>query len=103
MALVADGRVDLRFKRELPNYGVFDEKRVFAAGPTAANRVDLPRRRASACPICEDIWFPDVVTHLAAQGAELLLVPNGSPFEVEKFHQRLDLARRARARSRPRR
>ena len=91
VALVAEGRVDLRFKHELPNYGVFDEKRIFAAGP-------LPepvrfRDHTIALPICEDIWKPDVVAHLAAAGAELLVVPNGSPFEVEKFHTRLDLAR----------
>jgi NAD+ synthase len=91
VALVADGRVDLRFKRELPNYGVFDEKRVFSAGPLPQ---PLPFRGTRlGVPVCEDIWFPDVVTHLAEQGAELLVVPNGSPFEVEKFHHRLDLAR----------
>ena len=44
-------------------------------------------------PICEDIWFPTVASHLARLGAELLLVPNGSPFEVGKLHQRLALAR----------
>src|SRR4030095_6722309 len=43
-------------------------------------------------PVCEDIWYPACVEHLASAGAQLLLVPNGSPFEVEKFHQRLDLA-----------
>lgn len=91
VALVADGRVELRFKHELPNYGVFDEKRIFAAGP-------LPtpvyfRGHAIGLPVCEDIWKPDVVAHLAHAGAELLMVPNGSPFEVEKFHTRLDRAR----------
>jgi NAD+ synthase len=89
-ALVADGRVELRFKHELPNYGVFDEKRVFTPGPipdpVAFRGVRL------GLPICEDVWFPMVPAHLAQQGAELLLVPNGSPFEVDKFHQRLDLA-----------
>ena len=44
-------------------------------------------------PICEDVWFPTVAAHLARAGAELLLVPNGSPFEVGKLHQRLALAR----------
>jgi NAD+ synthase len=43
-------------------------------------------------PICEDIWFPAVTRHLAARGASLLLVPNGSPFEVDKFHIRVDHA-----------
>jgi NAD+ synthase len=91
VALVADGRTDIRFKHELPNYGVFDEKRVFAPGP-------LPdpvtfRNVRIGLPICEDVWSPPCAAHLAQRGAELLLVPNGSPFEVEKFHQRLDLAR----------
>jgi NAD+ synthase len=89
-ALVADGRTELRFKHELPNYGVFDEKRVFTPGPlpepVAFRGVRL------GLPICEDVWFPTCPAHLVRQGAELLLVPNGSPFEVDKFHQRLDLA-----------
>ena len=92
VALVADGRTELRFKHELPNYGVFDEKRVFAPGP-------LPqpvtfRDVRLGLPICEDIWTEACVAHLASAGAQLLIVPNGSPFEVDKFHQRLDLARR---------
>ena len=91
VALVADGRTEIRFKHELPNYGVFDEKRLFAPGP-------LPepvtfREVRIGLPVCEDVWFPPCAAHLAQKGAELLLVPNGSPFEVEKFHQRLDLAR----------
>jgi NAD+ synthase len=90
-ALVADGRAHLRFKCELPNYGVFDEKRVFAAGP-------LPqpitfRGVRLGVPICEDIWLPTVAAHLARAGAQILLVPNGSPFEVDKFDQRLELSR----------
>ena len=91
VALVADGRCELRFKHELPNYGVFDEKRIFEAGP-------LPepvtfRGIRLGLPICEDIWFDPVTTHLAQRGAQLMLVPNGSPFEVEKFAHRLELAR----------
>jgi NAD+ synthase len=90
-ALVADGTVELRFKYELPNYGVFDEKRVFAPGP-------LPTPLAFrgiriGLPICEDIWFPLVTDHLARAGADLMIVPNGSPFEVEKFAKRVELAR----------
>jgi NAD+ synthase len=91
VALVADGNVELRFKHELPNYGVFDEKRVFAPGP-------LPtpvtfRGIRIGLPICEDIWFPRVTDHLAHAGAELMIVPNGSPFEVDKFAKRVELAR----------
>ena len=92
VALVADGNVELRFKHELPNYGVFDEKRVFTPGPLP-EPVDFRGVRIGL-PICEDIWFPTVSRHLAARGARLLLVPNGSPFEVDKFHVRIDHAAR---------
>ena len=91
VALIADGRAELRFKRELPNYGVFDEKRVFVPGPLPEPL--LFRGVRLGVPICEDVWFCDVAAHLAQEGAELLLVPNGSPFEVDKFQQRVDLAR----------
>src|SRR4029079_10461640 len=79
VALVSDGRSELRFKYELPNYGVFDEKRVFEPGP-------LPepvtfRGTRIGLPICEDIWFDHVTSHLAKRDAQLLIVPNGSPFE----------------------
>ena len=91
VALVADGRCEIRFKHELPNYGVFDEKRIFEPGP-----LPEPVMFRSVClglPICEDIWFGRVTAHLAERGAKLMLVPNGSPFEVDKFAHRLDLAR----------
>ena len=91
VAVVANGRSELRFKRELPNYGVFDEKRVFTPGPLPE---PVPFRDVRlGVPICEDIWFAECAAHLRRGGADLLLVPNGSPFEVEKFHQRVDLAR----------
>ena len=90
VALIADGNAELRFKHELPNYGVFDEKRVFTAGPLP-EPLDFRGVRIGL-PICEDIWFPAVSRHLAARGAQLLLVPNGSPFEVDKFHVRIDHA-----------
>jgi NAD+ synthase len=77
------------YKSDLPNYGVFDEKRVFASGP-------LPgpfniRGLRIGVPVCEDIWTPDVVECLAETGAEILLVPNGSPFESCKEDVRLNL------------
>jgi NAD+ synthase len=90
-ALVADGRAEFRFKHELPNYGVFDEKRLFNPGPLPAPITF--RGVVLGIPICEDIWLPSVTAHLARAGAEILLVPNGSPFEVEKFEERLELAR----------
>ena len=91
VALVADGHVEIRLKHELPNYGVFDEKRVFAPGPVP-DPVTFRTLRLGL-PICEDVWSSTCAAPLARKGAELLLVPNGSPFEVEKFHQRLDLTR----------
>jgi NAD+ synthase len=98
VALVADGRAEIRLKHELPNYGVFDEKRVFAPGPLP-EPVNFRGHRLGL-PVCEDVWLPTVTRYLAEQGADVLLVPNGSPFEVEKFHQRLELGRRRAAESR---
>ncbi len=79
------------FKCDLPNYGVFDEKRVFAAadGP----RVMEFRGHKLGVMICEDMWRPDVSRSLARDGAELLIVLNGSPFDVEKKTARFDYAR----------
>jgi NAD+ synthase len=77
-------------KHELPNYGVFDEKRVFAAGPLPSP-IDCRGARLGVM-ICEDMWYPAVAAHLAGEGAELLIVPNGSPFERTKLNQRLALA-----------
>ena len=91
VALVADGRAELRFKHELPNYGVFDEKRVFVPGPLP--EPVMFRDVRLGLPICEDIWLDHVTRHLAKRDVQLVLVPNGSPFEVDKFEHRLELAR----------
>jgi NAD+ synthase len=86
--VVADGgQMAVRHKHHLPNYAVFDEKRLFAAGPLPKT-VELRGVRVGL-PICEDIWFEDVCAHLKADGAELLLSPNGSPFERGKQSQRV--------------
>jgi NAD+ synthase len=79
-----------RFKHDLPNYGVFDEKRVFAAGEMPGP-IDFRGVRIGV-PICEDIWTPDVAECLVESGAEMLVVPNGSPFETDKVDERLNLA-----------
>ena len=77
-------------KVDLPNYGVFDEKRVFAAGPIPAPfRIKGVR---IGVPVCEDIWTDAVTRHLADAGAEILAVPNGSPFEAGKEDVRLEMA-----------
>src|SRR5215469_15594725 len=77
------------FKHDLPNYGVFDEKRVFAVGPMPGP-LNVRGVRIGV-PICEDIWTADVVECLAETGGEILLVPNGSPFEAGKEDLRLGL------------
>ncbi len=91
-ALLLDGGgiASLRFKHELPNYGVFDEKRVFAAGPAPGPIVFKGVRLG--LQICEDMWYPDVSETLGESGAEILLVINGSPFESDKPDERLNLA-----------
>ena len=91
VALVEDGRISgLRFKVDLPNYGVFDEKRVFDAGPLPGP-LQFKGVRLGV-PICEDIWKDEVVECLAECGAEILLVPNGSPFEWKKEDVRINVA-----------
>ncbi len=89
VALLEDGAVTaVRQKRELPNYGTFDEKRLFAPGPLPA---PIHFRGVKiGVPICEDIWFPFVTAHLRAEGAEILISPNGSPFEVDKDDRRIN-------------
>ncbi len=83
VALLEGGKIAaLRFKHELPNYGTFDEKRHFTAGPMP--EPILFKGVRIGVPICEDIWFPDVCAHLHAQGAEILISLNGSPYEIDK-------------------
>ena len=90
--MVADGgQAAVRHKVHLPNYAVFDEKRLFAAGPMP-QPVDIRGLRVGL-PICEDIWFADICAHLKGQGAELLISPNGSPFERGKHEKRLHHAK----------
>ena len=72
----------VRHKHELPNYGTFDEKRHFDSGPLP-DPVDFRGVRIGI-PICEDGWFPTVCANLKQKGAELLLAPNGSPYEIDK-------------------
>ncbi|HTO41228.1 MAG TPA: NAD+ synthase [Rhizomicrobium sp.] len=74
-------------KVDLPNYGVFDDKRVFAVGPMPGP-LNVRGVRIGV-PICEDIWTPDIVECLSETGSEILLVPNGSPFEAGKEDVRL--------------
>ena len=89
--LLDEGRIAAqRYKYELPNYGVFDEVRVFARaglpGPIPFRGVRL------GAMICEDMWFPEVAECLAESGAEITIAINGSPFESDKGDTRLNLA-----------
>ena len=90
--MVLDGGkvVAERYKLDLPNYGEFDEKRVFQAGPDVPGPVNFRGIRLGI-PICEDIWGElGVCETLAESGAEMLLVPNGSPYyrgKVDIRHQ----------------
>jgi NAD+ synthase len=79
-----------RAKHELPNYGVFDDKRVFDAGPAPGPVVFRGTRLGLM--VCEDWWFPSVSETLAETGAELLLSINGSPYECGKTDRRVQLA-----------
>lgn len=79
-----------RAKHELPNYGVFDDKRVFDPGPLAGP-VSFRGFRIGLM-ICEDWWLPTVTETLSESGAEVLVSINGSPFEVDKQEQRMALA-----------
>jgi NAD+ synthase len=85
----------VRLKVNLPNYGVFDERRVFAPGPMPGP-ISFRGVRIGV-PICEDIWtewgnYEDVVECLAETGAELMIVPNGSPYDRDKDEVRLNVA-----------
>ena len=91
VALLDGGTIAaLRYKVDLPNYGVFDEKRVFAPGPMPGP-VNFRGVRLGL-PICEDIWGAEVVECLAETGTEMLIVPNGSPYWREKSEVRLNIA-----------
>jgi NAD+ synthase len=96
VALLDGGKVAaIRFKHELPNYGTFDEMRLFQPGPLPEPIVF--RGVMIGVPICEDIWHPDVCRHLADFGAELLICPNGSPYEIDKDTLRIDGVAKLRA------
>jgi len=89
-ALLDGGAIQaVRHKVDLPNYGVFDEKRVFAPGPlpgpVAFRGVRL------GLPVCEDVWKEEVVECLAETGAEIILVPNASPFWGGKTDERFNI------------
>ncbi|AEP09887.1 NAD+ synthase [Micavibrio aeruginosavorus] len=85
--LIGDGKiVETRLKHHLPNYGVFDDERIFTSGP-------LPdpiafRGYTLGVMVCEDMWFPDVSANLKQNGAQILIAINGSPFDMGKHEKR---------------
>ena len=92
MVLANEGKILGRtLKHELPNYGTFDEKRTFTAGPLPSP-LEFKGVKLGV-PICEDIWWDAACNNLAKEGAELLLVPNGSPYELDKDEIRQKMVR----------
>jgi NAD+ synthase len=86
--ILAEGRVkQVLRKHHLPNFNVFDEKRLFAEGPIEGPYAINLLRIGS--PICEDAWHEDVAEAQVESGAQILLVPNGSPYFRNKFDIRL--------------
>jgi NAD+ synthase len=88
LVLDAGKIASVRSKVHLPNYGVFDEARVFKPGPKP--KPVRVRGLKIGLPICEDIWFEAVPRQLAAAGAEIIIVPNGSPYRRSIYQERTD-------------
>jgi NAD+ synthase len=96
VALLDQGKVAaVRLKHELPNYGTFDEMRLFQPGPLP--EPVILRGAMIGVPICEDIWRPEVCRHLADFGAEMLICINGSPYEINKDALRIEGVAKRRA------
>ncbi|HET6436223.1 MAG TPA: NAD+ synthase, partial [Xanthomonadaceae bacterium] len=88
-SVLRDGRIERTYrKRELPNYAVFDERRYFEVDPDREDCVfDLKGVRVGLV-ICEDLWFAEPLAGTVAEGAQLVLAPNASPYEHDKHAQR---------------
>ena len=97
-SVLRDGAIAATYrKRELPNYAVFDERRYFDVDPDRDDCVFDVKGISLGLLICEDLWFPEPIASTVAAGAQLVLVPNASPFEHDKHAERdALLARRAR-------
>ncbi len=86
--LLQDGAIRASFNKHYrPNYGVFDENRLYLEG-AIPGPVEIAGCRV-AFPICEDMWFADVAECMEETGAELFVIPNGSPFERGKYDTRI--------------
>ena len=90
-ALIDNGSIiGFSKKQNLPNYSVFDEKRVFSPGKNS--EVFDFRNIRIGMPICEDIWNRKVCEDLKKDGADIIITPNGSPFDRYKKNLRLETA-----------
>lgn len=88
-SVLRDGGIERTYrKRELPNYAVFDERRYFDVDPDRDDCVFEVKGVPVGLVICEDLWFPEPIASTVAAGAQLVLVPNASPFERDKAAQR---------------
>ena len=88
-SVLRDGAVEQTYrKRELPNYAVFDERRYFDVDPDRDDCVFEVKGTQVGLVICEDLWFAEPIASTVAKGAQLVLVPNASPFERDKHAQR---------------
>ncbi len=86
-SIIRDSQIEATYhKRELPNYAVFDERRYFAADSDACTFV--VNGITIGLVICEDLWFAEPLADTVKQGAQIVLVPNASPFEANKTAQR---------------
>lgn len=88
-SVLRDGRIELTYrKRELPNYAVFDERRYFDVDPDGEDCVFEVNSVQVGLLVCEDLWFAEPLAGTARAGAQVVLVPNASPFERGKHAQR---------------
>ncbi len=88
-SVLRDGGIEQTYrKRELPNYAVFDERRYFDVDPDRDDCVFEVKGAQVGLVICEDLWFAEPIASTVAKGAQLVLVPNASPFERDKHAQR---------------
>jgi len=88
-SVLREGAVESTYrKRELPNYAVFDERRYFDVDPDREDCVFEVKGVPVGLLVCEDLWFAEPMASTVAKGAQLVLVPNASPFERDKHAQR---------------
>ena len=88
-SVLRDGVIEQTYrKRELPNYAVFDERRYFDVDPDREDCVFQINGIDVGVVICEDLWFAEPIASTVAKGAQLVLVPNASPYEHDKHAQR---------------